>query len=96
VFDQAADSHKTEDGRQMRGYQSFSPAAASFGRSNGSPPHCGCSGWAAPGSVSPALGPGRSGDKRNKVSVAVAGADQVMTEDCHIQLSQSVSYAMNK
>lgn len=40
--------------------KSFSPAAASSGRSSGSPPRCGCSGWAATGSAAPALGLGIS------------------------------------
>ncbi len=55
VFDKAAEIKK-----RMEGKRSFSPAAASSGRSSGSPPHCGCSGWGAPGSAAPALGQGRS------------------------------------
>lgn len=47
------------------------PAAASSGRSSGSPPRCGCSGWAVPGSAAPALGLDRSKDeKHDEVSAA--------------------------
>lgn len=41
------------------------PAAASSGRSSGSPPHCGCSGWAVPGSAAPALGLDKSKEEKH-------------------------------
>lgn len=42
----------------------YSPAVASSVRSSGSPPHCGCSGWAEPGSAAPALDLGRSVEEK--------------------------------
>lgn len=38
-----------------------SPAGGAAAHSSGSPPHCGCSGWAAPTPAPPAPGLGRSG-----------------------------------
>lgn len=40
------------------------PVTASSGPSSGSPPRCGCSGWAEPRSAVPALGLGRSKEEK--------------------------------